>query len=168
MNVSDLKVPVAHIVFVCGTDAAYDPRWGIIPDLEAKQKKRISPQTVLQFGQIMSLLHPSQMADILLLAGRRTEGDLIRRWFMEDDYDLGGMLNLIPGAWGIDRIVKHLCRHETLDFQWIDPEAYVEGMQRFYGVDATGDDLSCYSRPLADQFGGGLLERLKQRLTEDA
>jgi hypothetical protein len=164
MNVSAVEVPVSSIIMVCGTDAAYHPKWGILPTLEAKQKKRISPQSVLQFGQVMSFLFPAQMADILLLAGNQKEADLIRRWFIVGEDDISGMLNMIPGAWTLDRIVKHICKTESLCFEWVDKDLYVDGLRRFYGMDGSEHDLSCYSRPLAEQFGGGLMDRVRDHL----
>lgn len=169
MNISETKISRQMITIACGESAT-----NVLLDIEQKIKRKFKYGEFIQFGQIQSLLFPTQMASILIITGHQQEANLINKFFCGDydheySYDCSGMLSLIPGAWDIDRIVKHMFKTKTSSgFLWVDEEQYNAGMKKM-GLDIvfTDNDRKVYSEEFSKQFSGDLMVDIHTRLNED-
>ena len=161
MIVSELKVTLREL------DIAFGENSVIHQEIERETKKKVTSKSVYQFGQIQSLMFPHQMCNLLIALNCSLEAKLICDWFCVDGVDISGMINLIPGAWGVDRIVKYICKNETLEFEWVDKEQFIEGNKKFYGLDCANVSWNLYSQPLANQFKDGTLQKVKSVLYDD-
>lgn len=146
-NLGDVKVSGAEIILRSGS---------ALVDIEAQIKKKIKPEDVLQFGQILKFLHIEQTTAILFDLGYKEEAALIYTWFNFGNFGCAGMLNAIPGAWDQDRITKYIFKNKTHTFVWVDREKYRDGMLKWHNIALTETELdkaiSSYIK-IADALG---------------
>lgn len=132
VNLGDIKVNGLDIMIFGGS---------ALKDIEEKLRKKLAPTDVIQFGQILKYLFTDQTANLLFSLGYEEEALLIDKWFSNGGWNFAGLIHMIPGAWDQDRITKYIFKNKTLDFTWVDRQAYRDGMMESFKISYTEEQL---------------------------
>lgn len=92
-----------------------------VADLTRDHPRNFKSGKSMQMGQILAYLFPNQVADIIEANGFSHEAVLIREFFdVRDVADCSGLINAVPGAWSVDRIMKNIFKTKSTNFCWAD------------------------------------------------